>query len=83
MPVKLVIGVETEKEKIQRKEFVFDNAKVADATCKPRLIKPDLHCLRSKCVLLMYYECKPTSVVFPPEKGGFLPTASANEEQTL
>lgn len=38
MPVKLVIGVETEKEKIQRKEFVFDNAKVADATCNPILI---------------------------------------------
>lgn len=32
MPVKLVIVVETEKEKIQRKEFVFDNTKVTEAT---------------------------------------------------
>lgn len=70
MPVKLVIGVETEKEKIQRKEFVFDNAKVADATCKLILIKPNLNCLRIKCLLLMYYECKPTSVrCFPARKG--------------
>lgn len=35
MPVKLVIVVETEKEKIQRKEFVFDNTKVTEAARKP------------------------------------------------
>lgn len=48
MPVKLVIGVETEKEKIQRKEFAFDNTKVADTTCQQLLIEPNLNCLRSK-----------------------------------
>lgn len=34
MPIKLVIGVETEKEKILRKEFVFDNTKVTNTACK-------------------------------------------------
>ncbi|TWW57480.1 phosphatidylinositol 3,4,5-trisphosphate 5-phosphatase 1 [Takifugu flavidus] len=34
VPVKLVIGVETEKEKIQRKEFVFDNAKKREGFCQ-------------------------------------------------
>lgn len=35
--MKLVIVLETEKEKIQRKEFVFDNTKVTD-----KLQGPDL-----------------------------------------
>lgn len=34
MPVKLVIGVETEKEKILRKEFIFENTKVSNTACK-------------------------------------------------
>lgn len=38
MPIKLVIGVETEKEKILRKEFVFDNTKVTNAACEQILI---------------------------------------------
>lgn len=38
MPIKLVIGVETEKEKILRKEFVFENTKVSQPACKQILI---------------------------------------------
>ncbi|CAG05651.1 unnamed protein product, partial [Tetraodon nigroviridis] len=34
MPVRLFIGVETEKEKILRKEFVFENTKKREAFCQ-------------------------------------------------
>lgn len=37
MPMKLVIGVETEKEKILRKEFVFDNTKVTKYSMQTQL----------------------------------------------
>lgn len=85
MPIKLVIGVETEKERIQRKEFVFDNTKVTDTTCGRKLVWPSFNSLSSRYTL---YWCvmdviQPCFVCFSTEKGGFLPAASANEEQTL
>lgn len=109
MPVKLVIGVETEKEKILRKEFVFENTKVTKYSMQRNVdlglntyivfliydkmlpasifylsqARKEKHLKRIKLRILKMEEIESNSLLLPLEKGSFLPTASANEEQTL
>ena len=83
MHAKLVIVVETEKEKVLRKEFVFDHTKVI-VLINVIVVFWGFFCFfmrdTGQFAILFYSQ---SSFPVSPEKRGLLSAASTNEEQTL
>lgn len=76
LQTKLAIALETEKEKTVKKDIVFNDTKVTQRTAKSIFV--------FYSVFFFFFISVPNEFeCLSPEKGGFLSTTAANEEQAL
>lgn len=77
LQTKLAIALETEKEKTVKKDIVFNDTKVTQRTAKSIFAFYSVFFFFFIISVPNEFEC------LSPEKGGFLSTTAANEEQAL
>lgn len=79
LQTKLAIALETEKEKTVKKDIVFNDTKVTQRTAKSIFVFFAFYSVFFFFIISVpnEFEC------LSPEKGGFLSTTAANEEQAL
>lgn len=81
MQTKLAIALETEKEKTVKKDIVFNDTKVTQRTAKCIFV---FFAFYSVFFFFFFIISVPNEFeCLSPEKGGFLSTTAANEEQAL
>lgn len=81
LQTKLAIALETEKEKTVKKDIVFNDTKVTQRTAKSIFV---FFAFYSVFFFFFFIISVPNEFeCLSPEKGGFLSTTAANEEQAL
>lgn len=81
LQTKLAIALETEKEKTVKKDIVFNDTKVTQGTAKSIFV---FFAFYSVFFFFFFIISVPNEFeCLSPEKGGFLSTTAANEEQAL
>lgn len=81
LQTKLAIALETEKEKTVKKDIVFNDTKVTQRMAKSIFV---FFAFYSVFFFFFFIISVPNEFeCLSPEKGGFLSTTAANEEQAL
>lgn len=83
LQTKLAIALETEKEKTVKKDIVFNDTKVTQRTAKSIFVFFAFYSVFSVFFFFFFISVPNEFECLSPEKGGFLSTTAANEEQAL